>query len=90
MPSQDLEFRGINLSHLGMYFEELGAKKISDSFPFIFQAENWRSEIIKEEELSFTSVFKVNAIHIRFIARSQQELEELIRDYRYKTFRVGG
>lgn len=90
MKCKELEFRGINRNHLGMYFEELGAKKMTETFPYVYKAENWRGEIVSEEELAFTPVFKVNAVHIRFTAGSEQELEELIRNYRYKTTRVGG
>ena len=87
MVRRELEFRGIPLSHLALYFEELGAKRISDSF---FQEENWSGEFLREEELLFTNVFRVNAVHIRFEARTKQELEHLINKYRFKTFRVGG
>lgn len=90
MKSKELEFRGINLNHLGMYFEELGAKQMTEAFPYIYNAENWCGEIVSEEELAFTAVFKVNAVKIRFSANSDHELEELIRNYRYKTTRVGG
>lgn len=87
---RDLEFRGINREHLGMYFEELGAKKITDSFPYVYQAEGWSGQILTEEEISFTSVFKVNAVQIRFSAKDVYTLDELIKKYRYKTTRIGG
>jgi hypothetical protein len=87
---RELEFRGINRKHLGMYFEELGGERITDSFPFVFKAEGWSGEILKEEEISITSAFKVNAVKIRFMAESEPALEELIKNYRYKTTRIGG
>jgi hypothetical protein len=92
MVSRELEFRGINCTHLGIYFEELGGRLVSESesFPFIYEGEGWRGEVVSEEELSFTSVFKVNAVLVRFVAESDAELEELIKNYRFKTFRVGG
>jgi hypothetical protein len=90
MISRELEFRGIPLSHLGMYFEELGAKKQSNKFPYTYQAKHWRGELLKEEELIFTKVFKVNSVHIRFQARTEEELDDLIKKYRYKTTRIGG
>jgi hypothetical protein len=92
MVSRELEFRGINRTHLEIYFEELGGRLVSESesFPFIYEGEGWRGEVVSEEELSFTSVFKVNAVLVRFMAESDAELEELIKNYRFKTFRVGG
>jgi len=87
---RDLEFRGINRKHLGMYFEELGGEKITDTFPFEFKAECWSGQIVKEEEISFTKSFKVNAVQVRFSAVDENTLEELIKNYRYKTTRIGG
>lgn len=90
MVSRDLEFRGINLAHLGTYFEELGGQSVTDSFPYIYEGRGWRGEVLSEDELSFTSVFKVNAVFIRFIAENEEILEQLIKNYRFKTTRVGG
>lgn len=90
MTSQELEFRGINLSHLGMYFEELGGKQTTTDFPIIYQGEDWRGEILSETELAFTSVFKVNVVKVRFMAKDSGALEALIKNYRYKTTRIGG
>ncbi|UYZ21470.1 hypothetical protein [Mesobacillus jeotgali] len=90
MVDRILEFRGINRGHLGMYFEELGGRLVTDSFPFVYEAEGWRAEILSEDELAFTKTFIVNAVHIRFEAETMDELEQLIKNYRYKTTRVGG
>ncbi|WP_442596091.1 hypothetical protein [Neobacillus sp. D3-1R] len=90
MVNRDLEFRGINRAHLAMYFKELGGKQVTDSFPYLFEGNGWRGEILSEEERAFTSVFKVNAVYIRFTAENEEELEKLIKNYRYKTTRVGG
>ncbi|WLR55667.1 hypothetical protein LC048_01230 [Mesobacillus subterraneus] len=90
MVDRILEFRGINRDHLGMYFEELGGRLVTDSFPFVYEAASWRAEILSEDELAFTKTFIVNAVHIRFEAESLEELEQLIKNYRYKTTRVGG
>jgi hypothetical protein len=88
--SRDLEFRGIKCAHLGMYFEELGGSQITNSFPYIYIGDGWRGEILSEEEIAFTSVFKVNAVIIRFFAENEEKLEKLVKNYRYKTTRVGG
>jgi hypothetical protein len=90
MVSCELEFRGINLEYLGIYFEELGAKQITHSFPYIFKHHNWSAEILTEEVISLTRIIKVNQVHIRFNAESKEFLEELILSYRKKTTRVGG
>jgi len=90
MVVRELEFRGIRIEHLGMYFEELGAKQVTDNFPYIYVAETWRGQILSEEEISFTSSFKVNTVQVRFCANDDQALNELIKNYRYKTTRIGG
>jgi hypothetical protein len=90
MVSRELEFRGIHRTHLGVYFEELGGRLVTDSFPFLYEGDGWRGEVLSEVEIAFTSVFRVNAVKIRFLANSDEELDRLIENYRYKTFRVGG
>jgi hypothetical protein len=91
MLQQELEFRGINRKHLGMYFEELGGKQITDQFPYIYKSDDdWYGEIVGEEELSITSTFKVNSVYIRFYASDDMTLKELIKNYRVKTRRIGG
>jgi hypothetical protein len=90
MANKVLEFRGINLSHLGMYFEDLGAEKVSDSSPYLFETLTWKAEILSEEIITITSSFHVNAVKIRFIADNEETLEQVIKNYRKKTTRVGG
>lgn len=90
MYKKDLEFRGITIKHLGMYFEELGAKQSTDKLPFVYNASNWSGQILSEEEISFTKTFKVNSVIIRFCADNEDALLELIKNYRYKTTRIGG
>jgi hypothetical protein len=90
MVNQDLEFRGISLSYLGKYFEELGCTQITSSFPLIYKNSGWSAEIQNEEELSLTSIIKVNKIHIRFTADNEEILKSVIKNYRYKTTRIGG
>lgn len=92
MISRELEFRGINRQHLEMYFEELGGKRIvsAEAFLAVFAGDGWEAQIVSEEDLAFTAVFKVNAVKVRFVAYDEANLEELIKRYRYKTTRVGG
>jgi hypothetical protein len=87
---KELEFRGINLSHLGMYFEDLGAEKVSDSFPLLFETSTWKAEILSEDTITITSSFQVNSVKIRFSADDEETVEQLIKNYRKKTTRVGG
>ncbi|WHY87718.1 hypothetical protein QNH39_07760 [Neobacillus novalis] len=87
---RDLEFRGINREHLGMYFEELGAVPISDSYPYVFAGDGWSGKILSEKEIAFTTSFKVNAVQVRFEAENEAAMLELIKQYRYKTTRIGG
>ncbi|MFL6561130.1 MAG: hypothetical protein ACJ8MO_34110, partial [Bacillus sp. (in: firmicutes)] len=67
-----------------------GAKKITDKFPYVFKAEKWSGQILSEEQISFTSSFKVNTVKVRFCADDKNVLNELIKNYRYKTTRIGG
>ena len=90
MEERILEFRGINRDHLGIYFEELGGILTTDAFPYVYDGAGWQAEILSEEEIVFTNTFIVNAVHIRFAADSAEELGQLIKNYRYKTTRVGG
>jgi hypothetical protein len=90
MVIRDLEFRGISIEHLGMYFEELGALQRTDRFPYVYEADNWKGQILSEEEISFTSSFKVNTVQVRFCANDDHTLDVLIKNYRYKTTRIGG
>lgn len=90
--NRELEIRGIPLAQLGQYLEELGGRLVSDcdTFPFVYEGDGWRGELLSEDELVFTSVFRVNVVKIRFSAVIEEQLDRLIKDYRFKTFRVGG
>jgi hypothetical protein len=90
MPSKQLEFRGIPVNHLAMYLEELGGDRITDTMPFLYEGDGWTANIITEQEIAFTSVFKVNAVQILFTANDEETLKQLIKNYRYKTTRIGG
>jgi hypothetical protein len=92
MVSRELEFRGIPWRQLGLYFVELGGRQVKnlDSFPYIYVGDGWSGELLSENELVFTSVFKVNAVFIRFSAETKEILDTLIKSYRFKTTRVGG
>ncbi|MDF2608514.1 MAG: hypothetical protein K0S34_2716 [Bacillales bacterium] len=73
-----------------MYFEELGGVKNSSCLPIKFKGDRWSSEIIEEKEIPLTSVISVNSVLIKFEADQVENLESIIKNYRYKTTRVGG
>lgn len=86
-----LEFRGIHLRHLEMYFEELGGRPAGENgLPKKYSGGGWSGEILSEKEIAFTSTFKVNAVMVRFRAETEEELAALLKSYRYKTTRIGG
>lgn len=85
-----LEFRGIHIEHLMMYLEEMGGKRVSNSFPYKFQGDHWNACVLKEQEIAFTAAFKVNAVFIHFSAVNEKVLEDVLKKYRIKTFRAGG
>ncbi len=66
------------------------AEPESDGFLAVFVGDGWEGQILSEEEISFTKVIKVNAVHVRFLAGDEAGLAELIKKYRFKTTRVGG
>jgi hypothetical protein len=90
--NRELEIRGIPLTQLGQYIVDLGGRLVteSDVFPFVYEGDGWNVVLLSEVELAFTSVFKVNAVFIRFSAETEEKLNSLIKNYRFKTTRVGG
>jgi hypothetical protein len=91
--NRELEIRGIPLAQLGEYMEDLGGRLVvtdSDTFPYVYEGDGWKGELLSEDEIAFTSVFRVNVVKIRFSAVFEGQLDKLIKNYRYKTFRVGG
>lgn len=90
MVEQTLEFRGIRFEHLLDYLKQLNGKQVTEEFPYQFVGTNWKAEVLKENEVQITSRFHVNAVFIKFIASSEEDLDQLIASYRRKTFRAGG
>lgn len=90
MVSKEQEYRGIPLSALGSYFEELGARKQTEAFPYTYQSNQWRAEILHEKMITFTSVIQVNSVLIRFTADNDEIMGQLLKCYSYKTLRAGG
>lgn len=90
MIEKTLEFRGIPLSHLLSYFQELDGIMEFKQLPVPIQGPYWQSEVLSEEQVRITSTFQVNAVHICFRAKTVEQLEQIIAQYRKKTFRAGG
>jgi hypothetical protein len=90
---RELEIRGVPLAQLGEYLEDLGGRLVvtdSDTFPYVYEGDGWKGELLSEDEIAFTSVFRVNVVKIRFSAVFEEQLDKIIKNYRFKTFRVGG
>ncbi|WP_338472170.1 hypothetical protein R4Z10_05330 [Niallia sp. XMNu-256] len=85
-----LEFRGVALQQIQLYLKELGGERLNNHFPIRYQAENWIVFILCEEEISFTTAFKVNSVKIKFSANSEEQLNDVITNFRKKSFRAGG
>lgn len=90
MQEQTLEFRGIPVQTLIAYLRELGGAADSVQLPATLQGDGWQAIILREEMVTITSRFQVNAVFIRFAAVSEERLTDLLRAFRMKTMRVGG
>lgn len=90
MPQTQLEFRGIRVEHLIEYFLELGGIQKTEKFPIYIDGSGWDCTILSEVEIRITSTFIVNAVQILFKAKTEEILDELLKNYRKKTTRIGG
>jgi hypothetical protein len=97
MAEQLLELRGIPLSQLLTYLRECAgqAETAADSLaeatlPLLVRTDEWQAEILREELVTITSRFHVNAVFIHFTAASEEILSRLLARFRIKVMRVGG
>ncbi|MGE5701258.1 MAG: hypothetical protein ACM32O_01910 [Clostridia bacterium] len=90
MVEKSLELRGIPLSHLVMYLTECGGKPSGQDLPLVVHGERWQAEVLREETVTITSRFHVNAVFITFRADDANELEQLLGRFTIKVRRVGG
>ncbi|MET3288978.1 UNVERIFIED_CONTAM: hypothetical protein ABID98_001548 [Brevibacillus sp. OAP136] len=91
MIEQTLELRGIPLPHLITYLIECGGRKPSDeTLPATVEAEGWLAEILREETVTITKRFHVNAVFISFQADDEEILTNLLARFKVKVIRVGG
>jgi hypothetical protein len=90
MAEQILELRGIPLTHLVAYLVECGGDPPDETLPMIIRGNRWQAEVLREETVTITSRFHVNAVFIRFQADDDQTLNRLLDRFRLKVLRVGG
>ncbi|MDF2681692.1 MAG: hypothetical protein K0R47_2882 [Brevibacillus sp.] len=90
MIEQTMELRGIPLSHLATYLIECGGVAKSEALPILVVGDHWQAEILREERVTITSRFHVNAVFIHFSATDERSFERLMNQFRIKVMRVGG
>ncbi|USG64305.1 hypothetical protein NDK47_19395 [Brevibacillus ruminantium] len=93
MVEETLELRGIPLSHLITYLEECGGKRLGgtdNALPITIRGEGWQAEVQREETVTITSRFHVQAVFIHVRAHDQPSFDRLLKQFRMKVLRVGG
>ncbi|HZG82903.1 MAG TPA: hypothetical protein VEZ13_19275 [Brevibacillus sp.] len=98
MHEQTLELRGIRISHLLTYLVECGGEikgQAADEpgredLPLVVCGNQWEAELMREETVTITSRFHVNAVFIRFTSEREDVLTQLLQRFRIKVIRVGG
>ncbi|MGO0061343.1 hypothetical protein ACTID9_15195 [Brevibacillus fluminis] len=91
MIEQTLELRGIPLPHLITYLMECGGQKPGDeTLPATVEGEGWLAVVLREETVTITKRFHVNAVFISFQADDEAILANLLARFKVKVTRVGG
>jgi hypothetical protein len=90
MNEQTMEIRGIPLSHLVAYLVECGGEPQSEDMPIIIRGDRWEAEMLREETVTITSRFHVNAVFIRFSSDDDGVFANLMDRFRIKVMRVRG
>jgi hypothetical protein len=98
MIEQTMELRGIRISHLMTYLIECGGQTVGqveedpdrNALPLLIGTDQWQAEIMREETVTITSRFHVNAVFIRFTSEDEAVLSRLLERFRLKVIRVGG
>lgn len=90
MIEQTMELRGIPLSHLVSYLIECGGAAKSESLPIRVEGDQWRAVVLREEKVTITTRFQVNAVFIHFSATDEECFTQLMKRFRIKVMRVGG
>ncbi|KQL48595.1 hypothetical protein AN963_01970 [Brevibacillus choshinensis] len=90
MIEQTMELRGIPLPHLVSYLIECGGAAKSEVLPILVKGDRWQAVLLREETVTITSRFQVNAVFIYFSATDEDSFERLMKQFRVKVMRVGG
>ncbi|WP_400164294.1 hypothetical protein ACAF76_015435 [Brevibacillus sp. TJ4] len=98
MVEQTLELRGISLTQLATYLRECAGQTDADAgsasekitLPLCVNSGEWQAEMLREEVVTITSRFHVNAVFIRFTAADEAILSRVLDRFRIKVLRVGG
>ncbi|GED69507.1 hypothetical protein BRE01_32090 [Brevibacillus reuszeri] len=87
---QTLEIRGIPVTHLVTYLVECGGSVQSDSWPISVLGDCWQADLLREETVTITSRFHVNAVFVRFRCDDEERFAPIMKRFRTKLLRVGG
>lgn len=88
MYEKTLEFRGISRKDLISYLTSLGGKVAHDNSS-VYLSENWSAVISPEQFFQFLQS-DIPKVFITFSSPNEKYLQEIITNFRKKTFRIGG
>jgi hypothetical protein len=89
MAQKMLEIRGISRADLVRYLIQLKGKAIEDQTQDTFAGTGWCCTLSQEESFIFLQS-KIPKVFVTFTAEESETLEQIIKDFRLKTFRAGG
>lgn len=98
MVEHTMELRGIRIAHLMTYLIECGGQVVGqvgeapdrEALPLLVRSDQWSAQIMREETVTITSRFHVNAVYIHFTSEEEGVLSRLLERFRLKVIRVGG
>jgi hypothetical protein len=89
MIEETLEIRGINREDLITYLIQLKGNLIDSETQVTFSGKGWACTLSEEEHFLFLQS-NIPKVFVTFSATDSQALEQIIKDFRLKTFRAGG
>jgi hypothetical protein len=89
MIQETLEIRGINRDDLITYLIQLKGEIVENQTSTTFSGNGWSCTLSEEEYFLFLQS-NVPKVFVTFSAKESQTLEQIIKDFRRKTFRAGG
>ena len=90
MIDQTLEIRGIPVTHLVTYLVECGGSVQSEAWPISVLGDCWQADLQREETVTITSRFHVNAVFVHFTSHDEERFAHFMKRFRTKLLRVGG